>query len=220
MTLLLAERIEKFFGSSHVLKGISLCLQKGRSIAIIGKSGAGKSTLLSILGLLEKPSKGSVELLGTQVPCATAAATRNRHIGFVFQFHHLLEDESALYNVLLPANIARLPLQKGSPAHARALALLDSMHMLPYKDTSVKYLSGGEKQRIAIARALCNTPELILADEPSGNLDRSTSEGVHSLLLDLCRKEQQGLIIATHDEKLAALCDEIYLLENGLLCQI
>lgn len=218
--ILHAEDIEKSFGSVAVLSGISLRVEPGKAIAIMGKSGAGKSTLLAILGLLERPTSGGVAICGHKPTFHETARMRSRHVGFVFQFHHLLEEETALQNVLLPARIARARVHPESPAYKRAQNLLDAMGLTVHSHTRAGLLSGGEKQRVAIARALCNAPDLILADEPSGNLDRATSDGIHALLLDICRKEHKALVVATHDAELAKLCDAVYLLENGKLISI
>ncbi len=215
-TILRATKIAKTFAGppqTSVLKEVSLEITEGTSTAIQGKSGSGKSTLLHILGTLENPTHGTLELCGIPLKEKPLSAWRNRHIGFIFQSFHLLEEYTALDNVLMPATISGKTVSR-----AYGLDLLKKVDMVPCADRLAKYLSGGEKQRIAIARALCNSPELILADEPSGNLDKATSEKIHLLLLDIVKKEGKTLIVVTHDTDLAGLCDQILLLKEGKLC--
>ncbi|MBY0528708.1 MAG: ABC transporter ATP-binding protein [Rhabdochlamydiaceae bacterium] len=200
-----------------VLKGVNLEVPKASAIAIMGKSGSGKSTLLHILGTLEKPCSGTLTISGVSTATYPLPILRNRHIGFVFQSCHLLDDTTVLENVLMPAKIARTATHVGSPAHHRALYLLEAVGLKERAHFLAKNLSGGEKQRAAIARALCNDPELILADEPSGNLDHAHSLVIHQLLIDLTKKKGKSLIVVTHDEELAALCDAIYVLKSGIL---
>jgi len=194
----------------EVLKGISLEVHAGETIAITGKSGEGKSTLLHILGTLEKPSKGEVVICGK--PLLNLPEIRNQHIGFIFQTFNLLEDYTVLENVLMPAKIGRRPLNT-----EKALQLLEEVGLLHRADFPAKLLSGGEKQRAAIARALCNDPDLILADEPSGNLDHAHSVAIHELLIGSAKKRNKALVIVTHDKELASLCDRTYLLMDGVL---
>jgi len=201
----------------EVLKGIDLEVDSGESIAIVGKSGEGKSTLLHILGTLEKPCTGTIEICGQNTADFSLPLLRNQHIGFIFQSYHLLEDETVLDNVLMPAKIARKSIHKGSTAYQRALNLLEIVGLESRANFSVKLLSGGEKQRAAIARALCNDPELILADEPSGNLDHAHSQEVHSLLIDLARNFNKSLIVVTHDKEFSSLCNKTLLLKDGNL---
>ena len=201
----------------HVLKGASLEVLQGTSVAIMGKSGEGKSTLLHILGSLEKPTSGEITICGLKTHETSLPLLRNTHIGFVFQSYNLLDDYTLLDNVLLPAKIARLPTKKGSPAYKRALELLEQVGLGHRAHFLAKLLSGGEKQRAAIARALCNDPELILADEPSGNLDSIHSQAIHQLLISLCKEHHKTLIVVTHDQALSSLCDKIYLLKDGIL---
>jgi lipoprotein-releasing system ATP-binding protein len=219
-TVLSARKISKTFHSPtpvEVLKEISLELEAGRSLAIMGKSGEGKSTLLHILGTLEKPTSGEIEICGKSIRSSSLHQIRNQHIGFIFQSYNLLEDYSVLENVLMPARIARLPVAKGSRMHQRALDLLESVGLTPRTHFLTKLLSGGEKQRVAICRALCTDPALILADEPSGNLDHAQSQEIHDLLIRLTKEQGRALIVATHDRELAALCDEQLHLKDGYL---
>lgn len=218
--IILAKKLSKSFKSPHpvdVLKGIDLSIEKGSSVAIMGKSGEGKSTLLHLLGTLEKPTSGELEICGESVKSAPLAYLRNHHIGFIFQSFNLLEDYTVLDNVLMPAKIARMPTHRGSAAYQRALMLLELVGLSSRAHFIAKLLSGGEKQRVAIARALLNNPALILADEPSGNLDHSHSQAIHQLLLQLTRQEGKTLVVVTHDPELASLCDQIYILKDGTL---
>jgi lipoprotein-releasing system ATP-binding protein len=201
----------------EVLKNIDLDLARGESIAIVGKSGEGKSTLLHILGTLEKPCSGSIEICGKDAASSPLSELRNRHIGFIFQSYNLLDDYTTLDNVLMPAKIARLKTNKGSASYNRALMLLEAVGLKDRATFLTKLLSGGEKQRAAIARALCNDPEIILADEPSGNLDHTHSQEVHSLLIRLCKEFNKSLIVVTHDKELSSLCSRTLLLKDGNL---
>ncbi len=191
-----------------VLSEITLEVAEGESVAIMGKSGEGKSTLLHILGTLEAPTSGSIEICGKPAE----ANLRVEKIGFVFQSYHLLEECTALENVLMPMRIAR---RKVDDAHG--LKLLEEVGLTAKSSTLAKFLSGGEKQRVAIARALCNDPALILADEPTGNLDHSHSEVIQELLLSSVKKRGKSLIIATHDAEFAARCDRRLSLKDGRL---
>jgi lipoprotein-releasing system ATP-binding protein len=218
--ILQAKQITKNFftpGPVEVLKEIDLTIRKGESIAIVGKSGEGKSTLLHILGTLEKPCSGSLEICGQNTATASLSELRNRHIGFIFQSYHLLDDYTVLDNVLMPAKIARFATHKNSAAYQHALTLLENVGLKHRADFFTKLLSGGEKQRVAIARALCNDPDIILADEPSGNLDHAHSQEVHSLLMRLSKEFNKSLIVVTHDKEFASLCDQILLLKDGHL---
>lgn len=218
--ILKASKIKKqFFTPSPivVLKGIDLDVARGQSIAIIGKSGEGKSTLLHILGTLEKPCSGYLEICGKNVSESSLPQLRNEHIGFIFQSYHLLDDYTVLDNVLMPARIARKPTQKGSAAYNRALELLEIVGLNGRAHFLAKLLSGGEKQRASIARALCNDPDLILADEPSGNLDHAHSQEVHALLINLAKNLGKALIVVTHDQELSALCNKTLHLKDGEL---
>lgn len=206
--ILKATNISKSYPKVKVLSGVSLSVAKGETIAICGKSGSGKTTLLHILGALENPDSGELEIDGEKLTRFNAPRIKNQRIGFVFQSYNLLEDFTALENVLMPARIARSPFDRN-----KGLALLDLVSLKDRADLPAKYLSGGEKQRVAIARALCNNPQLILADEPSGNLDRDNARKIGDLLISLGK----SLILVTHDPELAALCGKKYVLENGSL---
>ena len=222
-TLLSAKKISKIYKHPHpltLLNHISLELHENESLAIVGPSGVGKSTLLHILGTLEKPSSGTLEIMGKPISFSKAHLIRNRHIGFVFQNFNLLEEYRVLENVLLPAKVAGYPIGKNSPAFEEAEKLLDQVGLASHKHHFAKLLSGGEKQRVCIARAFCNNPDLILADEPSGNLDQANSETIHSLLINFSRNLNKGLIVVTHNMELAKLCDQKYQLLDGHLTSI
>lgn len=206
--ILKAKNLYKSYPNTTVLNGINLEIAPGESIAICGRSGEGKTTLLHILGTLEEPDSGELEIKGEKLHYQNASIIRNQHIGFVFQSYNLLEDFTTLENVLMPARIARRPTSR-----LEGLALLRTVGLEDRADFSVKHLSGGEKQRAAIARALCNNPSLILADEPTGNLDRAYARKIGETLLKLGK----ALILVTHDPDLAALCNKQYTLANGLL---
>ncbi len=196
----------------HILKGIDLTLKRNESIAIMGSSGAGKTTLLHILGTLENFDSGKISILNSSLK---ADEIRNKHIGFIFQAYNLLDDLTLMENILIPALIARKNVSPKSTIYKRALLLLQEVGLTKRRNHLAKELSGGEKQRLAIARAFLNDPDIILADEPSGNLDFQNSEIIHKLLIDFVKNHKKSLIIATHDKKLASLCDKIYYLENG-----
>lgn len=218
MTVLSAKNLHKSFTSPQkvaLLSGISLEVKAGESVAICGRSGEGKTTLLHILGTLEEPDLGSLSLCGESLLPSQTADVRNRRIGFVFQAFNLLEDFTLLENILMPARIARR-----SPTRAFGLSLLQKVGLENRADFPVKLLSGGEKQRAAIARALCNNPDLILADEPTGNLDRANAANISELLLHLVRAEKKSLVLATHDAELAKRCDRQYLLADGRLASV
>ncbi len=218
--ILKAKGITKRFytpSTIEVLKSIDLEIDRGESVAITGKSGEGKSTLLHILGTLEKPCSGSLEICGQNISHIPLSDVRNTHIGFVFQSYNLLEDYTVLDNVLLPAKIARRPTGKNSAAYLRGLELLEIVGLKGRAGFHAKLLSGGEKQRAALARALCNDPDLILADEPTGNLDHAHSLDIHSLLISLSRDFNKSLIVVTHDKDLSSLCSRTLLLKDGNL---
>lgn len=210
--ILEARSLSKEFPGVVLFSEISLTVEEGKSIAIIGKSGSGKSTLLHILGTLEKPTKGQV--LFPKASAASAQKIRMNHIGFVFQSFELLEDYTLLENVLMPGKIAKTPLAQ---CKQRAFELLANVGLLEKKDLPTKFLSGGEKQRGAIARALCNDPDLLLVDEPTGNLDPLNAQLVQDLLFSCCRKYGKSLVMVTHDKDLAAFCDSCYELKQGTL---
>lgn len=220
LVTLQAKSIRKHFFNPHkiaLLKGINLEVHQGETIAIMGRSGEGKSTLLQILGTLDSPCQGEISILGKPVTFANRGYIRNKHLAFIFQSFHLLEDYSTLDNVLMPAKIGRTPTAAGSPMYQRAFQLLERVGLSERAQFSTKLLSGGEKQRVAIARALCNDPDIILADEPSGNLDKQTANIIHSLLLGFAKEHNKSLIVVTHDQDLADLCDTTYHLVNGVL---
>jgi len=218
--LLEASQLSKTFYTPTrvpILEDINLQVCAGDSVAIVGRSGEGKSTLLQILGTLEEPCGGTLRIANQIVKRSNRTAIRNTNIGFVFQSFHLLEDYTALENVLMPARIARHSVAKGSVAEKRGWELLEKVGLADRAHFHTQLLSGGEKQRVALARAMCNNPSLILADEPSGNLDRQTAELIHSILLDFIKHEQKALILVTHDHELAGLCSSQYELKNGRL---
>lgn len=220
LVILKAEKISKYYNTPSplcVLKEISLEIKQGETIAILGPSGIGKSTLLNILGTLEKPSSGSLEIAGHSLNQSNLAKIRNDHIGFIFQFYHLLEEYTSLDNVLMPAKIGRRPVSSNSSSFKRALMLLEKVEMSHRSSFLTKLLSGGEKQRIAIARALCNDPAIILADEPTGNLDEYNSRLIHTLLIECAKEFNKALIVVTHNQELAKLCDKRFLLKEGVL---
>lgn len=202
-----------------ILNGVDLTVLPGETVAIVGRSGEGKSTLLQILGTLETPCSGLLKIAGETVSGANKAAIRNKNIGFVFQSFHLLEDYTALENVLMPARIARQNTARGSKAYVRAQDLLEKVGLETRANYFTKLLSGGEKQRVALARAMCNDPDLIFADEPSGNLDAQTAQLIHGILLDFAKEPGKSLVIVTHDRELAGLCDKRYELTSGKLQQ-
>ena len=204
----------------EILREITLSVNEGESVAIMGPSGVGKSTLLHILGTLEEPTSGSLEILGSNALVGDRSVMRNQHIGFVFQNFNLLEEYPVLENVLMPAKVGRKPIGRGSDAFTHAEALLERVGLTPHKHQIAKHLSGGEKQRVAIARAFCNNPDLILADEPSGNLDEGNSKLIHELLITSTRDFKKSLIVVTHNAALASLCDRKYLLTDGSLTSI
>ena len=211
--------IHKSFGSLHVLQGVSLSVQQGEIVSIIGKSGAGKTTLLQIIGTLDRPDRGSVRIGGTdvlQLGEKELAAFRNKHIGFIFQFHQLLPEFTALENVMMPALIAAASGRgDAKEAESRARLLLSELGLDLRLDHKPAQLSGGEKQRVAAARAMMMQPDVILADEPSGSLDEANKHELHALLLDLRKRFGQTIVIVTHDKELAAISDRIIELRDG-----
>ncbi|MBR3114877.1 MAG: ABC transporter ATP-binding protein [Bacteroidaceae bacterium] len=209
--------ITKSFGDLEVLKGISLTIEKGEVVSIVGPSGAGKTTLLQIMGLLDKPSSGEVLIDGrnvTNLKARELAKVRNTQIGFVFQFHQLLPEFTARENVMIPALIAGTGRRE---AGRRADELLTFMGLSDRADHKPRQLSGGECQRVAVARALVNNPSIILADEPSGSLDSQNKAELHQLFFDLRDKMGQTFIIVTHDEQLAAITDRTIHLKDGII---
>ncbi len=207
--------IRKSFGTLEVLKGIDLTIGRGEVVSIVGPSGAGKTTLLQILGTLDRPDSGQVLFDGIDVSAykeKQLSAFRNQHIGFVFQFHQMLPEFTAVENVMMPALIAGASM---SDARSRAMEMLDYLRLTDRATHKPSELSGGEKQRVAVARALVNRPQVILADEPSGSLDTQNKNELHQLFFDLRRELGQTFIIVTHDETLAATTDRTIRLRDG-----
>ena len=212
------EGITKSFGSLQVLKGIELEITQGEVVSIVGPSGAGKTTLLQIMGTLDSPDAGMINIDGTNVSRMKEkelSAFRNKHIGFVFQFHQLLPEFTALENVMIPAFIAGVPPKEAS---MRAMEILDFMGLKERASHKPNELSGGEKQRVAVARALINQPAVILADEPSGSLDSHNKEELHQLFFDLRNRFGQTFVIVTHDEALAKITDRtIHMVDGNII---
>lgn len=209
------KEITKSFGTLQVLRGVSLTIEKGEIVAIIGKSGAGKTTLLQIIGTLDRPDSGSVIIDGTDVLHLgerELAEFRNRHIGFIFQFHQLLPEFTALENVMMPALIHR---DSREQARQRATQLLTDLGLADRMSHKPNELSGGERQRVAAARAMMMNPDVILADEPSGSLDEANKHELHALLRDMRESFGQTIVIVTHDKELAAISDRIITLSDG-----
>ncbi|HBZ66337.1 MAG TPA: lipoprotein-releasing system ATP-binding protein LolD [Bacteroidales bacterium] len=207
--------VSRRFGELTVLRSVSLAVSKGEVVTITGPSGAGKSTLLHILGTLDRPSEGEVRVGGelvTQLNDARLSAFRNRHIGFVFQFHHLLPEFTSVENVSIPAFIAGESREK---AQQRAVELLEKLGLGQRLHHKPSELSGGEQQRVAVARALINNPDVVLADEPSGNLDTNAANQLHQLFFDLRSSMQQTFVIVTHNPELAAQADRTIHLTDG-----
>ncbi|MDD6210091.1 MAG: ABC transporter ATP-binding protein [Bacteroidales bacterium] len=209
--------IHKSFGTLEVLKGIDMSVKEGEIVSIVGRSGAGKTTLLQIMGTLDRPDKGEIWFNGKNITTLKEqelALFRNRNIGFVFQFHQLLPEFTALENVMIPALIGR---EKSSVAEKKAKDLLSMMQLSDRFSHKPAELSGGEKQRVAVARALINNPSVILADEPSGSLDTQNKEELHHLFFELREKLGQTFVIVTHDDALAGRSDRIIRMKDGII---
>jgi lipoprotein-releasing system ATP-binding protein len=215
--MLQAQGIEKSYGSLKVLKGVDISISKGEVVTIVGKSGAGKSTLLHIISTLDATDSGRVWIGDTDITTLKTnqlADFRNRHIGFVFQFHHLLPEFTALENVCIPAFIGK---QREGQANKRAKELLDYLGLSARLEHKPMQLSGGEQQRVAVARALMNNPSIVFADEPTGNLDSATSKDLHQLFFKLRTDFNQTFVIVTHNEELAHQSDRRLVMQDGLL---
>jgi len=216
LILIVGKNIHKAFGEVKILKGVDLRIKKGEIVSITGSSGAGKTTLLQVLGTLTNADQGDVFYDDTNISKLSdkdLADFRNKNIGFIFQFHHLLPEFTALENVCMPAFISRIPKRK---AEEKAKALLDKLglsHRLNHKPNE---LSGGEQQRVATARALINSPKVIFADEPSGNLDSKNANDLHQLFFDLRKEFDQTFVIVTHDQSLAKICDRSLAMNDGI----
>lgn len=215
--MIVAKNIKKTYEQLTVLKGVDLAIERGEIVSIVGKSGAGKSTLLHIMGTLDVPDTGSLIINGTDIQSLSdkkLAAFRNKEIGFVFQFHHLLPEFSALENVCIPAYIQQ---QSEKEAMTRAKQLLADLGLEKRFHHKPSQLSGGEQQRVAVARAMMNKPAVILADEPSGNLDTETSQQLHELFFELREQHQQTFVIVTHNTELAAMSDRTLVMKDGAI---
>ena len=220
MALLSATDIYKKYGTLEVLKGVDISIDKGEIVSIVGSSGAGKSTLLHILGTLDQPDSGSVHLNDLQITALRGkklSQFRNKHIGFIFQFHHLLPEFSALENVCIPGWISNT---KKSLVKERAKELLAILGLKDREEHKPAQLSGGEQQRVAVARALINTPSVVFADEPTGNLDSANAKELHHLFFELRKKFDQTFLIVTHNEELAQLSDRIVHMKDGKINDI
>jgi len=213
--MIVAKGLKKAYGSLEVLKGVDLQVEKGEIISIVGASGAGKTTLLQLLGTLDRSDSGHVSIAGqdlSQMNDKALAAFRNKHIGFIFQFHHLLPEFSALENVCIPAFIAK---EDKAKSEERALYLLDTLGLKARADHKPSELSGGEQQRVAVARAMMMSPDVIFADEPSGNLDSANAQSLHELFFKLRDEHGQTFVIVTHNEELADMADRKLEMKDG-----
>jgi lipoprotein-releasing system ATP-binding protein len=217
--MLEAKRIEKFYGKLQVLKGVDLKISKGEIVSIVGSSGAGKSTLLHILGTLDTPNKGQVFLKGERIDMLKGNALakfRNKNIGFIFQFHHLLPEFSALENVCIPGWISG---KKKKEVTQKATEILNTLGLGSRLENKPHQLSGGEQQRVAVARALINDPAIVMADEPTGNLDSANGRELHKLFIELKDNFQQTFLIVTHNEELAGMSDRVVHMRDGLIVE-
>jgi lipoprotein-releasing system ATP-binding protein len=215
--MLTAKGIQKYYGNLWVLKGVTVEIAKGEIVSIVGPSGSGKSTLLHILGTLDEPAEGEIVLQNKRIhelKGKPLAAFRNKHIGFVFQFHHLLPEFSALENVCIPGWIAG---RRKKDVEERALELLTVLGVDHRAENKPGALSGGEQQRVAVARALINQPDIVFADEPTGNLDTANAKELHQLFFDLRDRFQQTFLIVTHNEELATMSDRVLHMKDGLM---
>ena len=216
-SMLTAKGIQKYYRDLWVLKGVDVEIRKGEIVSIVGPSGSGKSTLLHILGTLDEPAKGEIFLQDkriNQLKGRQLAAFRNRHIGFVFQFHHLLPEFSALENVCIPGWIAGRKKREVEEQAGELLKTLGVGHRIDHKPGA---LSGGEQQRVAVARALINNPDIVFADEPTGNLDTANAKELHQLFFDLRTRFTQTFLIVTHNEELARMSDRVLHMTDGLI---
>jgi lipoprotein-releasing system ATP-binding protein len=212
-----ATGIYKSYGQLSILRGVDLNIQRGEIVSIVGRSGSGKSTLLHILGTLDQADRGTINLVGTdlqQLSGKALATFRNRHIGFVFQFHHLLPEFTALENVCIPAFIQGVNKKEAETSATELLAYLGLEHRLQHKPNE---LSGGEQQRVAVARALINQPDIVFADEPTGNLDSKAAQDLHQLLHNLSRERQHTFVIVTHNQELSKMSDRCLTMYDGVL---
>ena len=215
--MLEAKNIKKSYGDLQILKGVDLAVKKGEIVSIVGASGAGKSTLLHIIGTLDQPDAGKLQINNTEITSLSSkhlSIFRNKYIGFIFQFHHLLPEFTALENVCIPAYIAK---KSKTETEKRALELLELLGLKDRDHHKPSALSGGEQQRVAVARALINKPDLILADEPSGNLDSQHAKELHQLFFDLRDRFNHTFIIVTHNEDLANMADRKIIMKDGLI---
>ena len=217
--MLEARQIEKSYGALQVLKGVDFTINKGEIVSIVGSSGAGKSTLLHILGTLDTPDKGEVLLHGNRIDKLTGNALarfRNKNIGFIFQFHHLLPEFTALENVCIPGWIAGT---KKVETEKKAAKLLETLGLKDRLQNKPNQLSGGEQQRVAVARALINDPQIVMADEPTGNLDSANGRDLYKLFIELRDKFQQTFLIVTHNEELAQMGDRVVVMKDGMIVE-
>src|SRR5580692_9107001 len=217
--ILSSRNIHKYYGALHVLQGVDLDIHAGEIVSMVGPSGSGKSTLLHILGTLDEPAEGEIRLKNMELHSLkgkSLAAFRNRHIGFVFQFHHLLPEFTALENVCIPGWIAG---RRKRDVEAEALELLQDLGVGHRVENKPGELSGGEQQRVAVARALINQPDIVFADEPTGNLDTANAKELHQLFFDLRKQFKQTFLIVTHNEELATMSDRLLHMKDGKIVQ-